>query len=82
MNAGGCAVEQRRWTWLPHAAKRRALIFFQDMIGLHLPVLEEFKAAQDRRSRDIVVKQAWQDFARGLRISHQVGSWPLLVIIF
>jgi hypothetical protein len=59
MNASGCAVEQSRWAWLPHSTKHRALMLFQDVIGLYLSILEEFKATQDWCGWNIVVEQAW-----------------------
>jgi hypothetical protein len=64
MNASGRAVEQSRWAWLPHLAKRWAPMLFQEVIGLYLPIVEEFKATQNWCGWNIVVEQAWQDFLR------------------
>ena len=55
-DASGGAVELGRRARLPHPAKRQALILFEDVIGLYLPVLEEVKTAQDQSGWNVVAE--------------------------
>src|SRR5437773_1185079 len=56
------AVELGCGARLPHSAKLQTLMFFEDVIGLYLAILEKVKAAQDRSGWDVVVEQSRQDF--------------------
>ena len=62
---GRSAIEARGRPRHSNFAEGAALEFFEQVIFTHLLILKQFKAAQNRRGRDVVTEQAGQDFARG-----------------